>query len=173
MNGPHIFLFIYLFLLCAATSSPPFVTSAAPSSVLRWRRLWSSINAIYLLSSLTTSFYPSAFLLSQLVCFLLVCHLNFFSLLTCVLLLVLMLSSYRAHFLQSDSFYCTSYMLVQRRGIFKKLQKNWHIALSGLGSNAISLVRLHPLAQTEESCGLVEGLMHVRYFTCASEFIWI
>ncbi len=28
----------YLFLLCA-TSSPPFVTSVAPSSVLRWRRL--------------------------------------------------------------------------------------------------------------------------------------
>ncbi len=25
MNGPHMFLFIYLFLLCA-TSSPPFVT---------------------------------------------------------------------------------------------------------------------------------------------------
>ncbi len=34
-----MFLFIYLFLLCA-TSSPPFVTSAAPPSVLRWRRLW-------------------------------------------------------------------------------------------------------------------------------------
>ncbi len=33
------YLFIYLFLLCA-TSSPPFLTSAAPSSVLRWRRLW-------------------------------------------------------------------------------------------------------------------------------------
>ncbi len=34
----HMFLFIYLFLLCA-TSSPPFVTSVAPSSVLLWRRL--------------------------------------------------------------------------------------------------------------------------------------
>ncbi len=33
------YVFIYLFLLCA-TSSPPFVTSVAPSSVLRWRRLW-------------------------------------------------------------------------------------------------------------------------------------
>ncbi len=32
------YVFIYLFLICA-TSSPPFVTSAAPSSVLRWRRL--------------------------------------------------------------------------------------------------------------------------------------
>ncbi len=38
-KGPHVFIHLfYLFLLCA-TSSPPFVTSAAPSSVLRWRRL--------------------------------------------------------------------------------------------------------------------------------------
>ncbi len=30
----------YFFVLLCATSSPPFITSAAPSSVLRWRRLW-------------------------------------------------------------------------------------------------------------------------------------
>ncbi len=36
----HTCFYLFLFFLLCATSSPPFVTSAAPSSVLRWRRLW-------------------------------------------------------------------------------------------------------------------------------------